>query len=81
MLFNYYKQEDLHHNQVTLFRIMQAELTPKSLPTLLAGGAGIDSTLVLWCNEDVSSDMAATFKQQAFHNPYADFIFAWINRY
>ena len=57
------------------------ELTPKSLPTLLASGAGLDSTLVLWCDRDASSNMAETFKQQASNNPHTDLVFAWINRY
>ena len=57
------------------------ELTPKSLPALLASGAGLDSTLVLWCDRDASSDMAETFRQQVSNNPHADLAFAWINRF
>ena len=56
------------------------EVTPKSLPTLLSRGAGLDTTLVLWCDEDVSTDMAETFVQQASNNPHANFAFAWMNR-
>ena len=56
------------------------EVAPKSLPILLSSGAGLDSTLVLWCDKDVSTDMAKTFVQQASNNPHANLVFAWMNR-
>lgn len=59
--------------------LSQTELTPRSLPDLLASSAGISSTLVLWCNGDASSDMAMAFKDQADHTP--NLVFAWINRF
>lgn len=64
-----------------LSRSAQAELTPRSLPALLAGGVGLDSTIVLWCDVDTSSDMATAFKEQVSSDPHPNLVFAWVNRY
>ena len=43
--------------------------------------SGLEKTVVLWCDGDVSSEAAVVFMNLVSSGVQPDFLFAWINRY